>query len=673
MSRRYFASLLFAGAALLAQPAETLVLSINGSDPYATTDAQPLIEGETTAAPGSIVDVRIGDATGSTVVEANGRWSLRWPAPLSTGSHVVTASVTDARGTATATRTLRVDAEGTLPRRPLVDRPAEEGMEPVRPNDDDFQEYADRWRIVPPPGYDRIVAPKGRLDSYNQNPLKGDRPIFGDRIFLSLTGIADSLFEARSVPTPSGVSAEDPGSIDFFGEGDQLFYNQSVVVSADVYQGLTTFRPADWRARATIVANFNHLEVAERGAVNPNPRYGADRSDGQLALQELFFEKKLRDLSTSYDFVSVRAGIQPFNSDFRGFIFNDTNLGARLFGNWDNNRWQYNLAYFDRLEKDTNSGLNVVTEMRGQQVAIANVYRQDFLVPGHTIELSAHWMHDEPSVYYDTNDFLVRPDPIGDFRPHQVEATWLGVASFGKAGRINVDGALYWVVGEDSHNPIAGVDPIGGGAGSDGVSPGRASVDISASMIALELSIDRDWYRPRLGFFRASGDDDPFDRDAEGFEAIVPNPNFAGGGFSFWNRLGIRLPATGVGLVHRGSLLPDLTSSKDEGQPNFVNPGIEILTAGLDVELTPKTKMILTGNYLQFVNTKVPEAVLFQGDIDRELGFDVSAGVRWRPYLNNNVIVVGGVAAFLPGAGFEDIYQDGDALYQLFTNLILTF
>ena len=44
-------------------------------------------------------------------------------------------------------------------------------------------------------------------------------------------------------------------------------------------------------------------------------------------------------------------GIQPFNSDFRGFIFNDTNLGARLFGNLGNNRYQYNLAFFDMLEK----------------------------------------------------------------------------------------------------------------------------------------------------------------------------------------------------------------------------------------------------------------------------------------------------------------------------------
>lgn len=673
MSRRFLACFFLAAFAAAAQEPAPLTIAIRGGEPYVATEARPRIEGETSAAPGSIVEVAIAGVTAKAEVEENGRWSLLWPVPLETGSHVVSATVRDDRGEATVARTLRVDAEGRLPRRPLIGRPEEDAGEPIRPNDRDFAEYTDRWRIVPPPGYDRIVASKGTLDPYNQNRLKGDRPIFGERVFLSLTGVADSLFEARSVPTPSGVSAEDPGSIAFFGEGDQLFFGQGVVVSADLYKGLTTFRPADWRVRATVVANFNHLEVAERGAVNPNPRYGADRSDGQLSLQEMFFEKKIADLSPNFDFVSVRLGIQPFNSDFRGFIFNDTNLGARLFGNWRDNRWQYNLAYFDRLEKDTNSGLNIVGEMRDQQVAIANVYRQDFLVPGHTIALSAHWMRDEPSVFYDANDFLVRPDPIGDFTPHEIEATWLGAASFGKIGRINVDGAVYVVIGEDSHNPIAGANPIGGGAGSGGVAGEDARVDIAASMVALEVSMDRDWYRPRIGFFRASGDDDPFDRDAEGFDAIFPNPNFAGGGFSFWNRLGLRLPGTGVGLVHRGSLLPDLTSSKDEGQPNFVNPGIEILTGGVDVELTPKTKLLVTTNYLRFADVAVPAGVLFQQDLEEELGFDVSVGARWRPYLNNNVIVVGGAAAFIPGKGFEAIYEDGDVLYQLFTNLILTF
>ena len=36
------------------------------------------------------------------------------------------------------------------------------------------------------------------------------------------------------------------------------------------------------------------------------------------------------------------------------FPFQDLQLGIRLFGNRDNNLWQYNLAWFRKLEKDTN-------------------------------------------------------------------------------------------------------------------------------------------------------------------------------------------------------------------------------------------------------------------------------------------------------------------------------
>ena len=82
------------------------------------------------------------------------------------------------------------------------------------------------------------------------------------------------------------------------------------------------------------------------------------RTRTHLALQQAFAEIHLGDLSETYDFVAARVGNQVFNSDFRGFIFNDVNFGGRIFGNYDNNRLQYNLAAFDMLEKDSNSELN---------------------------------------------------------------------------------------------------------------------------------------------------------------------------------------------------------------------------------------------------------------------------------------------------------------------------
>ena len=87
----------------------------------------------------------------------------------------------------------------------------------------------------------------------------------------------------------------------------------------------------------------------------PARRSGTHRFDDSLGVQEAFVDYHLRNVSDRFDFDSVRVGIQPFQFDFRGFLFQDQQLGIRLFGNRDNNRFQYNLAAFWRLEKDTNS------------------------------------------------------------------------------------------------------------------------------------------------------------------------------------------------------------------------------------------------------------------------------------------------------------------------------
>jgi hypothetical protein len=245
-----------------------------------------------------------------------------------------------------------------------------------------------------------------------------------------------------------------------------------------------------------------------------------------------------------------------------------------------------------------------------------------------------------------------------------VQATYLGAAGLGHIGRINIDHALYYVFGRDSLNPIAGPDPE--------LRRGDA-VRVSAGMAALELSYDRDWLRPRIGFFYASGDRHPRDRTARGFDSIFDAPAFAGGGFSFFNRMGIRLPATGVALVERGSLLASLRSSKDEGQPNYVNPGLLLATIGLDAELTPRLKAIFTVNSIHLDAVEPIQEVLFQGNIHKDLGTDISVGVRYRPFLSNNVIVTGGLAMLLPGRGFKDIYETKDPLYHAFMNVTLQF
>src|SRR5205085_12265390 len=184
------------------------------------------------------------------------------------------------------------------------------------------------------------------------------------------------------------------------------------------------------------------------------------------------------------------------------------------------------------------------------------------------------------------------------------------------------------------------------------------SVRIKSHMAAVETSIDKDYFRFRASFFWAQGDKNPTDNKATGFDAIFDDPNFIGGQFSFWNRQGIRLTQTGVGLVQPNSILPSLRSSKIQGQANFVNPGIFIYNAGVDVDITQRIKAIFNANYLRFHRTESLEYVLFQNRIRHEIGFDFSVGVAYRPFLINNFTLTFGASSLQTGRGFRDIFTD---------------
>jgi hypothetical protein len=527
----------------------------------------------------------------------------------------------------------------------------------------------DRWRIGFPP-WDRYGKghpwvddyPYGDghwWDPYNLNLLKGDYPIIGQYTFLNITGTSQTLFEAREVPTATTPfeSTDTPGQNEFFGNPEQFFFNAFQRLSFNLAHGDAAFKPFDWQVRITPVWNQNYLDVEELGVVSPDVRRGTTRDRRDFALDEWFVECKLADLTCDYDFVSVRAGSQLFTSDFRGFVFSDTNRAVRLFGTHLSNRDQFNLVWFDQTEKETNSTLNTFDD-RHQNVIIANYYRQDFIWPGYTAQLSFHYNRDQPSFLFDANNFLVRPDPAGIVQPHEVNAYYLGWAGDGHIDRLNLSHAFYWVLGEDELNPIAG-----------------RYQHINAQMAAADLSYDRDYIRFRTSFLWASGDDDPLDGRAEGFDSIFDNPNFAGGQFSYWQRQAVKL--FGVNLVNRESLLPNLRSSKIQGQSNFVNPGLLLFNAGIDAELTPKLRLITNANFLWFDHTDVLQQFVFQGDIEQHIGTDLSVGIEYRPFLNNNVIVIAGFAALLPGDGFRDLYNDLrddlDALHAGFLEVMLTF
>jgi len=543
--------------------------------------------------------------------------------------------------------------------------------ETLPPAADVFNTVLDRWAL-PQPDY-RRYAQQGEYiyvkphwyDPFNRNRFKGDEPIwpelFGQQVFLNFTASSNTSFDERRVPSPSDVSSASPGSSGFFGKGEQEFVDQTLRFSFDLFHGDTSFKPVDWRVRVTPEFGLNDLNVRELGIVSPDVRKGTNRFGDHLGLQEAFAEVKLHDLGPNYDFVSGRAGIQQFNADFRGFLFADEQPGVRVFGDLHSDRIEYNAAYFNLLEKNTNSGLNTF-ERRHQQVVLGNVYLQDFFFPGYTAEFVAAWNKDDPSLHYDDNGFLVRPAPAGNVINqgvgpilHGIRVGYFGWLGSGHIHRINVTHAFYQAVGEDTFNPIAG-----------------RRVTVNAQMAAAEISYDKDWMRYRVSAFYTSGDANPRDGRARGFDSIVDLTNFAGGIFSFWNREAIHLLGSGLLLTTGESLIPSLRASKEEGQANFVNPGIFIANAGADFEIAPELKGFANFNFLRFERAEPLEFLLFQSPIRHTIGEDAGIGLEYRPPLTENIVITGGASALQPGQGFKDIYTSRTQ-FSLFGAVKFTF
>src|SRR5262249_44813490 len=154
------------------------------------------------------------------------------------------------------------------------------------------------------PAWDRW--PRGLPDdSYHQNVLKGDYPIFGTQnLFLNITALSDTFAEARRLPVG-------------FATQDQRQVKQTFLTEDDLLQGDNTFHPSEWFLRATPIYQLTDQSFAD--------------TTTDFALQEGFLDLQLKIFNKYYDQINLRMGRQGFNADFRGFLFNDVEDGFRLF------------------------------------------------------------------------------------------------------------------------------------------------------------------------------------------------------------------------------------------------------------------------------------------------------------------------------------------------------
>lgn len=518
----------------------------------------------------------------------------------------------------------------------------------------------DRWRLTE--GIKELGMDHPWYDPYDQNVLKADRPLPGfEDWFVNFSAISDTVVEPHSTPLPvSQVNTGGPGTNDTFGRTDQLGLAQAFIGSVSLINGSTAFKPPDLEVRLTLAFDANYAEAPEQQILSIKSSRPPNRFDDFLGVQEAFVDYHLRNVSARYDFDSLRVGIQPFSSDFRGFLFQDNQLGVRLFGDRDDNRWQYNLAFFDLLEKDIDSGLNDVGQSpRKDYVAAANVYRQDLPVPGFTSQLTTTYNADRESgeAYFDSNGFPQRPALIGDDRARDYDVVYLGYNGDGHFDRVNLTASAYYAVGQDRNN----------------VFTGRPAA-ISSWFAAVEPSYDWNWIRIRLSGLYASGDGNPRDNVENGFDAIFENPQFAGADTSYWIRQAVPFVGGGqdISLNNRNGILNDLRSSKELGQSNFNNPGTVLLGTGADFDVLPQLRVTTNINHLWFADTATLEALRQQCCIPTDLGWDYSVSTIWRPLMTQNIVLRASGAVFEPGAGFGSLFPQ-NYVYSVLLNATITY
>jgi hypothetical protein len=529
----------------------------------------------------------------------------------------------------------------------------------------------DRWRLIQSLG----LVTEHWNDPYHQNTLKGDRPINRAKVpwlpireddwFFSVNATSDTVFEPRTFPIPVGVqTTERPNSIDVFGKDASYVVSQTFLAGVSLTKGRTAFKPPEIEYRLTLAYNLSYANVPERRVLLVEPSLPGHRFDNFLGVQEAFVDYHLRNTSERYDFEAIRVGIQPFQTDFRGFLFNDDQLGVRFFANRDDNRFQFNLGAFWRLEKDTNSGLNnVLHTPRNDWVFVGNLYRQDFIIPGFTSQIAVvyNMNREAGQIEVDDNGFPVRPALIGNLRGRDYDIVYLGYNADGHIGRINVTGSFYSALGQDRNNIFTG-----------------RPAQVRAYFGAAELSYDHDWMRFRLSGLYASGDGNPYDNAEEGFDAIVENPVFAGADTSYWIRQSIPFAGGGrvISLSGRNGVLNSLRSSKEQGQSNFNNPGTALIGVGADFDLTPRIRLSGNANHLWFATTRVLETLRNEGSIPRDIGWDLSAAGIWRPKATQNIVFRLSAAALVPGSGFRDLFTNIERnrhYYSVLANMVLSY
>ncbi len=411
--------------------------------------------------------------------------------------------------------------------------------------------------------------------------------------------------------------------------------------SLDLFHGDAAFKPVDWRVKITPVFNVNNLNVNELATSAPTCARARAAAAPSSPCRSGSSRRKLADLSPDYDFVSVRRRLaavhqrlprlplqrhQPGRAPVRHAGLQPRPVQPDLLRPAGEGH-QQRPEHVRRTATRTSSSPTITARTSSGPATRSRSASTTTTTSRASTSTS--------------NGFLVRPDPVGVFQPHEVDVVYLGWAGDGHIDRFNITHQFYWAVGHDSLNPLA-----------------NQPQDINAQFAAAGAVL-----RPRLGRASAPRSSTPpatatsTTATPPASTRILDDPNFAGGEFSYWQRQADPAVRRQPGQAPTASI-PDLRSSKIEGQSNFVNPGLLLLNFGVDIDLTPKLKMHQQRQFpLVRQDQRRWKRSCSRSNIHRFIGTDLSTGLEYRPLLSNNIIIMFGVSTLVPGQGFSDLYN----------------
>src|SRR5262249_21718041 len=160
--------------------------------------------------------------------------------------------------------------------------------------------------------------------------------------------------------------------------------------------------------------------------------------------------------------------------------------------------YQYNIGWFRPLPKNAARQDEFGAGLPANDILLANLYGQDLGRPG---------LNSEFLVLYNRNrtprtEIVAGATPTFIHGAHtRYDVAYFGYSVDGHLGRWNLTGSLYELLGVEEQSEF-------------GVSHAR----VQANFAAAELSRDFDWIRVRASGLYASGDSDPFDKTAHGFD-----------------------------------------------------------------------------------------------------------------------------------------------------------